>query len=101
MLAGIGPANTQRSPSRLKRPEGIAVPGIISCGLVIQRPVHGERRRSLASRKLGAVAFLSWLASPVAWHFRQGAAVLVNRSRAIPCSAGVSGVSLSGMNGVA
>ena len=49
----------------------------MSCGLVIQRCVQAGRKRSLASRKLGAVAFLSCAGSPVAWHFRQGAAVLV------------------------
>src|SRR5579864_6372499 len=53
---------------------------MINCGLVIQRPVHAGRRRSLASRKFGAVAFLSCAVSPVAWHFKQGAAVLVERA---------------------
>ena len=102
---GSSPAADRRRPSdrpsRLNSPEGMAVPGMISCGLVIQRSVHAGRRRSLASRKFGAVAFLSCAGSPVAWHFRQGAAVLVKSSRAMPSSAVVSGSSFCGMNGSA
>ena len=51
-----------------------------SAGLVIQRSVQAGCKRSLANRKLGAMAVLSCPGSPVAWHFRQGAAVLVNKS---------------------
>ena len=36
-------------------------------------------KRSRASRKLGAEAFLSCAGLPVAWHFRHGAPELVNQ----------------------
>src|ERR1039458_10045585 len=75
------------------------VPGAIKAGLVIQRTVQACCRRSFANRKLGAVADLSCVGSPVAWHFRHGAAVLVNNCRAISFSAVVTGVSFCGING--
>src|ERR1700739_493339 len=72
---------------------------MINCGLVIQRPVHAGRKRSLAKRKFGAMAFLSCAGSPVAWHFRQGAAELVNKLRGISFSAVVIGSIFCGMYG--
>ena len=67
------------SPSFLNRPDGMAVPGMIFAGSVIQRAVHAGCKRSCASRKFGADAFLSCASLPVMWHFRQGAAGLVNK----------------------
>src|SRR4029077_14466562 len=101
MFSGIGPEKTQWSFWRLKSPEGMAVPGIINCGLVIQRPVHAGRRRSLASRKFGAMAFLSYAGSPVAGVFRHGAVVLLSAERAIPSSEVVRGSTFCGMKGSA
>ena len=57
--------------------------------------------RSLATVKFGAVARASCFASPVMWHFRQGAPSLVNRLRAMPRSWSVSGSNCSAMNGCA
>jgi len=62
----LGPANTQRLFSRLNKPEGIAVPGLMACGSMIQRSTQSGFRRSRARRKLGAVALRSCAASPVA-----------------------------------
>src|SRR6266849_8950913 len=76
------------------------VPGLMACGSKLQRSVQSGFRRSLASRKLGAVAILSCCGSPVAWHFRQGAAVLENRLRAMPVSFAVSVGTCSGMYGI-
>src|SRR6266566_669453 len=89
-LAGKAPANTQRSSSRRNKPEGIAVPGMILAGSVIQRTVQAGFSRSRASRKFGADAFLSCAESPVAWHFRHGAVLLVKSWRAISRSAVVN-----------
>ena len=66
---------------------------------MIQRSTQSGFRRSLASRKLGAVAILSCCGSPVAWHFRQGAAVLENRLRAMSVSFVVSVGTCSGIYG--
>src|ERR1700689_1580225 len=99
MAPGVGPAKTQTSPSLRKRPEGMAVPGIIFAGSVIQRAVHAGCRRSCAGRKFGAEAFLSCASLPVMWHFRHGAAGLVNRLRAMARSASVSGSTFGGING--
>src|SRR5258708_8511467 len=82
-LDGVGPAKIQWSPSRLNKPDGIAVPGAIRAGSSIQRLVQPGFSRSLASVKFGAVAFASRVGSPVAWHFRQGATSLVNNYLAI------------------
>src|SRR6202040_3839382 len=82
-----------------KRPEGIAVPGIIFAGSVIQRSVQAGCRRSRASRKFGAEAILSCSRLPVMWHFKHGAAGLVKRLRAIAVSVGSRGVTFGGMNG--
>src|SRR5712675_972481 len=84
--AGVGPENVQRLFSRLKSPEGIEVPGLMACGSMIQRSTQSGLRRPLAWRKFGAVAILSWAGSPVAWHFKQGAAVLLKRLRAMSVS---------------
>src|SRR5579863_7930271 len=100
MAPGVGPAKTQISPSLRKRPEGMAVPGIIFAGSVIQRAVQAGCRRSCASRKFGAEAFLSCASLPVMWHFKHGAAGLVKRLRAIAVSVGSSGFTLGGINGV-
>src|SRR5271155_3548339 len=99
MAAGVGPAKTQIAPSLRKRPEGMAVPGIIFAGSVIQRAVQAGCRRSWASRKFGAEAFLSCAALPVMWHFRHGAAGLGNRPRGMGRSASLSGSALGGMKG--
>src|SRR5713226_9141112 len=77
----------------------MAVPGAINAGLVIQRSVHPGCRRSLANRKFGAMAFLSCPGSPVAWHFKHGAADLVNKSRMISFSAVVIGSTFCGIYG--
>src|ERR1700693_212432 len=76
------------------------VPGLIACGSTIQRSTQSGFKRSFASRKLGAVAILSWFGSPVAWHFKQGAAVLENRLRAISVSFVESTGTCSGMYGM-
>src|ERR1700675_1281164 len=99
MAPGVGPAKTQTSPSLRKRPEGMAVPGIIFAGSVIQRAVHAGCRRAGASGKLGAEAFFSCASLPVIWHFKHGAAGLVNRPRAMARSASLSGSTVGGMNG--
>src|ERR1700741_4750034 len=62
------------------------VPGLIAWGSIIQRSTQSGFKRSLATRKLGAVAMRSWAGSPVAWHLRQGAAGLLNRLLAISVS---------------
>src|SRR6202171_3014278 len=72
---------------------------MISAGLVIHLAVQAGCKRSFANKKLGAMAVLSCAGSPVAWHFRQGAAVLVKSSRAISFSAVVIGGSFCGING--
>src|SRR5712672_2924826 len=77
----------------------MAVPGMMSAGFVIHLSVQAGCSRSFANRKFGAIAFLSCAASPVAWHFKQGAAVLVNSCRAISFSAVVTGGNFCGMNG--
>ena len=51
----------------------------------------------LSGRKFGAVALLSCCGSPVAWHFKQGAAVEENKLRAISVSFAVSVGTCSGM----
>src|SRR6266702_763009 len=73
------------------------VPGLIACGSTIQRSTQFGFRRSFANRKLGAVAILSCCGSPVAWHFRHGAAVLENKLRAMSFSLAVSVGPRSGM----
>src|ERR1700683_5248648 len=73
MAPGVGPAKTQTSPSLRKRPEGMAVPGIIFAGSVIQRAVQAGCRRSCASKKFGAEALLSCASLPLMWHFKHGA----------------------------
>src|SRR5258708_32302740 len=77
----------------------MAVPGMMSAGFVIHLSVQAGCNRSFANRKFGAIAFLSCPASPVAWHFKQGAAVLVKSCRAISFSAFVIGGSFCGVNG--
>jgi hypothetical protein len=62
------------------------VPGLIACGSMIQRSTQSAFNRPLACRKLGAVAVRSCAGSPVAWHFKQGAAGLLKRLRAISVS---------------
>src|SRR6478752_1311145 len=76
------------------------VPGLTACGSRIQRSAQSGFRRSFASRKLGAVAILSCCGSPVAWHFRQGAAVLENRLRAMSFSLVLKTGTCSGMYGI-
>src|SRR5262249_39052118 len=71
---GNCPLSTQRSWSRLNKPDGMLVPGLINAGSTTHRLVHSGFNRSRASKKLGAVAFTSWAGSPVIWHFKQGAA---------------------------
>ncbi len=66
---------------------------------MIHRSIQSGFKRPRASRKFGAVAFLSCAGSPVAWHFRQGAAVLENKLRAISVSFAVKVVSDSGIYG--
>src|SRR6266481_818264 len=97
--AGVGPEKVQRLFSRLKRPEGMEVPGLMACGSIIQRSTQSGLRRPLAWRKLGAVAVLSCAGSPVAWHFKQGAAVLLKRLRAMSVSLVVRMGISSGMYG--
>src|ERR1700735_4005490 len=99
MAPGVGPAKTQTSPSLRKRPEGMAVPGIIFAGSVIQRAVQAGCRRSCGRRKFGAEVFLSCPSLPVMWHFKHGAAGLVKRPRAMARSASLSGSTFGGMNG--
>src|SRR5208282_5026706 len=99
-VGGVGPANTYRLPSGLKRPDGIDVPGLIAAGSVIQRSTQSGFSRSFASKKFGAVAILSCVGSPVVWHFRQGAAVLENKLRAMSFSLAVSVGTCSGMYGM-
>src|SRR5213079_2311381 len=70
------------------------------CGSVIQRSTQSGFSRSLASRKLGAVAILSCCGSPVAWHFRHGAAVEENRLRAMSLSLAVRVGTCSGTYGI-
>src|SRR5260370_11240187 len=96
---GVGPEKVQRLFSRLKRPEGMEVPGLMACGSMIQRSTQSGLRRPLACRKLGAVAVLSWAGSPVAWHFKQGAAGLLKRLRAMSVSLAVSAGGGSGIYG--
>src|ERR1700722_17070276 len=76
------------------------VPGLTACGSVIQRSTQSGFSRSFARRKLGAVAILSCAGSPVAWHFRQGAAVLENRLRAMSVSLLVKTGTCSGIYGM-
>src|SRR5262249_34117727 len=97
---GVGPANTHWLLTRLNKPEGIDVPGLIACGSVIQRSTQSGFSRSFASKKLGAVACASCWASPVAWHLRHGAAVLENRLRAMSVSLDVRVGTDSGMYGM-
>src|SRR5579859_5783329 len=99
-IAGVGPEKTHWLFCCLNRPEGIDVPGLTACGSVIQRSTQSGFKRSLASKKLGAVAILSCAGSPVAWHFRQGAAVLENRLRAMSDSFAVNAGICSGMYGM-
>src|SRR5258706_14801769 len=80
---GVGPEKTQRLFSRLNRPEGMDVPGLIACGSMSQRSIQSDLRRCFAIRKLGAVAVRSCAGSPVAWNFRQGAAVVLKKLRAL------------------
>src|SRR5712671_4265778 len=75
------------------------VPGLMACGSMIQRSTQSGLRRPLAWRKLGAVAVLSCAGSPVAWHFKQGAAVLLNRLRAMSVSFAVRAGAGSGIYG--
>src|SRR5258708_32157231 len=96
---GVGPENVQRLFSRLKRPEGMEVPGLMACGSIIQRSTQSGLRRPLACRKLGAVAVRSWAGSPVAWHFKHGAAGRLKRLRAIAVSLAVSAGGCSRMYG--
>src|SRR6266851_5504468 len=97
--AGVGPEKVQRLFSRLKRPDGMEVPGLMACGSMIQRSTQSGLRRPLDWRKLGAVAVLSWAGSPVAWHFKQGAAGLLKRLRAMSVSLAVSAGGGSGIYG--
>src|ERR1700689_3500108 len=76
------------------------VPGLIACGSSTQRCAQSGFKRSLASRKFGAVAILSCAGSPVAWHFKHGAAVLENRLRAMSVSFVVSTGTCSGIYGI-
>src|SRR5438876_12048563 len=96
---GVGPEKTQRLFSRLNRPEGMDVPGLIACGSMSQRSIQSDLRRCLAIRKLGAVALRSCVGSPVACHFRQWAAVLLKRLPALWGSLAVNGGAASGMSG--
>src|SRR5260370_36745129 len=75
------------------------VPGLMAGGSIIQRSTQSGFRRPRACRKFGAEAKRSWAASPVAWHFRQGAAVLLTRLRAISDSLVVRMGSASGTYG--
>src|SRR5216110_1384485 len=70
------------------------------CGSVIQRSTQSGFSRSFASRKFGAVAILSCCGSPVAWHFRHGAAVEENRLRAMSLSLAVRVGTCSGTYGI-
>src|SRR6267378_192606 len=97
--AGVGPEKVQRLFSRLKRPDGMEVPGLMACGSIIQRSTQSGLRRPLACRKFGAVAVRSWAGSPVAWHFKHGAAGLLKRLRAMSVSLAVSAGGCSGMYG--
>src|SRR6202046_549278 len=81
------------------KPEGMAVPGIIFAGSMIQRSVQAGCKRSWASKKFGAIAFLSCASLPVIWHFRQGAAGLVNSARAMARSLSSRGLIFGGING--
>src|ERR1700685_4475339 len=76
------------------------VPGLIACGSSTQRCAQSGFKRSFARRKFGAVAILSCAGSPVAWHFKQGAAVLENRLRAMSVSFVVKTGTCSGMYGM-
>ena len=76
------------------------MPGLMACGSSTQRSAQSGLRRSLASKKFGAVAILSCAGSPVAWHFKQGAAVLENRLRAMSDSLAVNTGTCSGMYGM-
>src|SRR5258707_14092745 len=96
---GVGPEDVQRLLSRLKRAEGMEVPGLMACGSIIQRSTQSGLRRPLACRKLGAVAVRSWAGSPVAWHFKHGAAGLLKRLRAMSGSLAVSAGAGSGIYG--
>src|SRR5579862_7890654 len=77
----------------------MAVPGIIFAGSTSHRSVHGVCSLSLASRKFGAIAFLSCAGLPIAWHFKHGAALLVKRFRAMAFSASVISGALGGIYG--
>src|SRR5579859_2672866 len=99
-IAGVGPEKTHWLFCCLNNPEGIDVPGLTACGSVIQRSTQSGFNRSLANRKFGAVAILSCAGSPVAWHFRQGAAVLENKLRAMSVSFALSVGTCSGMYGI-
>src|ERR1700685_3407201 len=76
------------------------VPGLMACGSSTQRSAQSGFNRSLASKKFGAVAILSCCGSPVAWHFKQGAAVLENKLRAISVSFADNTGTCSGMYGM-
>src|SRR5580704_19779294 len=76
------------------------VPGLIAWGSSTQRCAQSGFKRSLASRKFGAVAILSCAGSPVAWHFKQGAAELENRLRAMSVSFVVNTGTCSGIYGM-
>ena len=62
---GFGRLITQRSPSLLNKPVGIAVPGLICDGSSSQRKVHSGFKRSPDNRKFGAMALASCDGSPV------------------------------------
>src|SRR5262249_20329494 len=66
------------------------VPGLLACGSIIQRSTQSGLRRPRVKMKLGAEAVRSCPGSPVAWHFRHGAEVLLKRLRAISVSFAVS-----------
>src|SRR4030095_8759221 len=87
---GLGRLTTHLSPSCLKSPVGIAVPGLICEGSSNQRKVQSGLSRSLASKKLGAIAFASCPGSPVMWHFKHGVPA-VNICRATNLSSAESG----------
>src|ERR1700746_104076 len=75
------------------------VPGAIAGGSMIHRSTQSGFRRPLACKKFGAVAVRSCAGSPGAWHFKHGAAGLLNKLRAISVSLAVSVGAWSGMYG--
>ena len=84
---------------------GLVAPGDVLVGRDRAVPTRhkietvGFPLRAGASKKFGAVARASCAGSPVIWHFKHGAAGLVNKARAMARSESSRGFTFGGING--